>query len=463
MTDATSPLRIEAPPAVRWIVGRLEEAGYETWAVGGAVRDALLGRPGGDWDLATRAPPEEVRRIFRRTVPVGVEHGTVGVLARDGTMYEVTTFRRDVETFGRHAVVAFADTLEEDLSRRDFTINAVAWHPIREVLFDPHGGRDDLARGLLRTVGEPAERFAEDYLRVLRALRFAGRFGLEIDPGSWKALRNAAAGLGVLSPERVREELWKILSGDPTPGRALELYRRSGVLQAWFPELARVAGDGPEGAPAWARTLSVVGAVPRRRAELRLTALLGDLGTPGPAADDPPVPGDAGPAASPERLRGMVRAAALLTRLRHSRAQVGEVAGLVASGPGLPAPEASGAEVRRWLARVGRERVTALVHWAVAEARVHASGAPSPGRVAASWRRVRVELRAGHPLSVGELALDGRDLIRLGLRPGPRFGEILEALLDRVLEDPGANTREVLEEAALREAERLEAGGAAHG
>ena len=125
-----------------WITRKLEDAGFETWAVGGAVRDALLGLPLGDWDLATRAHPNQVRRLFRRTVPLGVEHGTVGVLSDEGVLYEVTTFRRDVETDGRHAVVPFADTVEEDLSRRDFTSNALSWHPLRKVMLDPFGGCD---------------------------------------------------------------------------------------------------------------------------------------------------------------------------------------------------------------------------------------------------------------------------------------------------------------------------------
>src|SRR5690606_27017200 len=169
---------LRPPGAVRWIARRLESAGFETWAVGGAVRDALRGEHPGDWDLATAARPGDVRRLFRRTVPIGIEHGTVGVLGKDGHLYEVTTFRRDVETFGRRARVAFADTLDEDLGRRDFTINAVAWHPLRGALHDPHGGVRDLREGVLRTVGDAAARFAEDRLRVLRALRFAGRFDL---------------------------------------------------------------------------------------------------------------------------------------------------------------------------------------------------------------------------------------------------------------------------------------------
>lgn len=440
-------MEIRVPPAVRWIVTTLEEAGYETWTVGGAVRDAVAGRPSGDWDLTTRATPEEVRRIFRRTVPVGMEHGTVGILARDGVLYEITTFRRDVETFGRHATVAFAETLHEDLDRRDFTINAMAWHPLRRELCDPHGGAADLGARRLRTVGVAADRFREDYLRILRAFRFAGRFGLQVDEGAWDALAGLVHHLRELSPERVREELWKVLSGDPDPTRALELYRRSGALDVLYPELQRVTAlDGGE---AWADTLRVVAAVSPLRPALRLAALLGELGTPGPHPDDPALPHEHGPAPDPPRLRAMARSAALLTRLRHSNARVSTVSGWVGAGPGLPAASSPPADLRRFLARVGRERFAPLVRWTVAEARAGVEGALSPREVVASWRALRRELRAGHPLTVAELSVGGRDLIRLGLRPGPRFGHILETLLSEVVEDPSRNQPDRLRARAL--------------
>lgn len=428
----------------------LEEAGYETWTVGGAVRDAVLGRPVGDWDLTTRAEPAEVRRIFRRTVPVGVEHGTVGILARDGVMYEITTFRRDVETFGRHAVVAFADTLDEDLERRDFTVNAMAWHPLRRELFDPHGGAEDLARRRLRTVGHPSDRFAEDYLRILRAFRFAGRFDLEIDDTAWAALKDAVHHLPELSPERVREELWKVLSGDADPTRALELYRRSGALAVLYPELDRIPPDR------WARTLAVVKTIPRHRPPLRVAGLLGELGEPGPHEDDPTLPDESGPAPDEGRRRAMARAAALLTRLRHSNAQVSDISAWVGAGPGLPDPGAGGAERRRYLARVERERAIHLVRWTMAEAKAGVEGAMAPEEVVASWKGLRSELRSGVPLAVGDLAVSGRDLIRMGLRPGPRFGTILSALLEEVLEDPARNEPGPLLRRAKQLAEALD-------
>ena len=181
-------VQLSPPPAVHWITKTLQKAGYNTWAVGGAVRDILSGYSAGDWDLTTQARPKEIQGLFKRTVPIGIEHGTVGVLASDGTLFEVTTFRKDIETDGRHATVTFADTIEEDLARRDFTINALAWHPLEQRLLDPFGGLHDLEVGILRTVGTPEKRFAEDYLRILRALRFAGRFYLTIEVSSWRAL-----------------------------------------------------------------------------------------------------------------------------------------------------------------------------------------------------------------------------------------------------------------------------------
>src|SRR6476660_8084525 len=170
--DKRSVIKLDPPETVRGIAKRLEDAGFETWCVGGAVRDALLGHPHLDWDLATRATPNEVRKLFKRTVPVGVEFGTIGVLDQNNVMHEVTTFRRDVNTDGRHAVVEFGASLDDDLARRDYTINAIAYSPTSKTLEDPFNGQADLELGIVRAVGDPAERMREDRLRALRAMRF---------------------------------------------------------------------------------------------------------------------------------------------------------------------------------------------------------------------------------------------------------------------------------------------------
>jgi tRNA nucleotidyltransferase (CCA-adding enzyme) len=429
-------VHLDPPPAVRWIARTLEEAGFEAWAVGGAVRDALLGVPSGDWDLTTRARPSDVRRIFRRTVPIGVEHGTVGVLARDRVMYEVTTFRRDVRTDGRHAVVSFADRLEDDLGRRDFTINAIAWHPLREDLRDPYGGADDLERRVLRTVGAPEGRFREDYLRILRALRFAGRYRLEIDADTWAAARALVEHTRGLSAERIRDELLKVLDQDPGPGRALELYAASGVLATLYPELERLRGRTTDaGLDAWAASVATAAELPPRRPYLRLAALLREV---------PPA-----------------EAAALLTRLRLSNARVDGTLHLAAAPP-IPPPGASDADVRRWLSRVGPERLAALGRLDLARARAVVAEDPREDRraaVAAAWRRARHVRAARPPLAVGDLELDGRGLMALGLKPGPHFGVLLEGLLDWVLEDPERNRKELLVERVLASLDAADTAG----
>lgn len=412
-------MRLNPPPDVVRIVRTLEERGHAAWAVGGAVRDALLGLAPGDWDLATAAHPRQVQRIFARTVPVGVEHGTVGVLGRDGRMYEVTTFRQDVKTFGRRAVVAFASTLEEDLQRRDFTVNAVAWHPLTGELRDPNGGAADLRAGILRTVGDPAARFAEDRLRVLRALRFAGRFTLAIEPETWAAVRAAAPALPELSAERVREELLKTLAGVARPSSTLELYARAGALRDWYPELEHARTTSQSGGELpWPAALHAVDAIPRQRPFLRLAALL-------------------------HAVNDAHAAFALLRRLKFSNAITDRVAHLVAQRNSLPPAAARPADVRRWLRVVGGEYVNDLLRLHIASCR-----AGSPGGDGAMLLRaviqVRAVLRTRPPLALRDLAVGGRALRELGIRPGPRYGAILDTLLDRVIEDPGLNTPEAL-------------------
>lgn len=441
----------QPPGYVRWAARTLEDAGFETWAVGGAIRNTLLGMPSGDWDLATRAPPAVVRRLFPRTIPVGIEHGTVGILTREGTLLEVTTFRKDVETFGRKAIVEFAETLEEDLSRRDFTVNAVAWHPLSGRFQDPFGGRVDLERGLLRTVGDPRERFSEDYLRVLRGLRFSGRFRFRIDEPTWAALCASTGSLEILSPERVREELMKVLSGDPKPSGSLSLYRLSGVLRALYPEVAAVEGS-PRPALAedlWVHTLLLADALPSHRPLLRMAAFLHGVGIPEglPAVEGLSAERGVGPDPS---LRGRDRVAALMIRLRFSNAEIRTVTELIAAGLEAPIQLAASSDLRRWLHRADPGNLISLARIWGAKARLdRRRWGRETGPVLEIIRRLKAEIRSGAPIRSGDLALNGRDLISLGLRPGPRFKDILGTLMDRVLEDPSLNRPELLKEMAL--------------
>jgi tRNA nucleotidyltransferase (CCA-adding enzyme) len=387
------PSSVSIPEEILEIARELERAGHEAWCVGGALRDTLLGDAHSDFDLATSARPQEVMRLFRRTAPIGVEHGTVGVIDRKHVMHEVTTFRRDVRTDGRHAVVEYGASLDEDLARRDFTINAIAYHPLRQEWRDPHGGGRDLEAGVVRAVGDPAARFREDYLRILRAIRFAARFGFAIDQATWKAAKDAAGGLGRLSAERVRDEWFKGLRTAKDPGMLVRLWHESGAAAAWLPELGAAGGfvPSPEQSPA-------------PRDPVLLTALL---------AKDP---------------------VGLLRRLRGSNAEVARAESMV-KGPAQP-EGLDAVAVRRWLAAVG-----GAADDLVALYRLQRGTGPP-------WLGTMHAIRQRHdPLTRGDLAVGGRDLESLGIR-GRAVGETLAALLDRVLEDPAANTRERLLELA---------------
>jgi tRNA nucleotidyltransferase (CCA-adding enzyme) len=387
----SAPVAPAIPDEVLAIARTLEAAGHEAWCVGGALRDALLGHPHSDYDFATSATPAQITALFRRTAPVGEKYGTVGVLDRFRVVHEVTTFRRDVATDGRHAVVAYGVSLEEDLARRDFTINAIAYHPLRGEWRDPFGGREDLARGLIRAVGEPAERFREDYLRILRGLRFAARLGFALEPATWAAAVAAAPGLAQLSAERVRDEWFKSLRTARSPAELVELWILVGASDHWIPELASVS---PE-------RLARAREVPaERRDPVLLTMLLLD---------------DAAP---------------VLRRLRASNAEV-ERAAAVARGPAAPSGGDARA-VRRWLASVGRAANDLLT---LEQLR---TGAEAPWAPAVSEIRARRE-----PLARGDLAVTGADLQALGA-VGPRIGELLATLLDRVLDDPSLNDRSTL-------------------
>ena len=409
------------PKAVLRLAEVLDRAGHEVWCVGGGVRDALLGEPHLDWDLATSATPPEVRRLFRRTVPIGIEFGTVGVLDDEGRMHEVTTFRHDVHTDGRHAVVEFGASLDEDLARRDFTINAIAYHPLRRVLHDPFGGRLDLERGRVRAVGDASARMREDRLRALRAIRFASRFDFEIEPETWAAIVESAPHMGRLSAERVKQELDKTFEQARHAGSALRRWRESGALRTLLPALDGVSDE------TWDALDCLPRAVGRRAHERRLVrhaALLAEL--PGPARR--------------AALKGLRFSNADTRTVLHLTDRWQELGGDLSAV--LEGGEPTPAQVRRWVARVGRPETAAFVRLAAARwAARRGSGAPAPAApVVRRLHRGAVRSAYRDPVAVGDLAIGGDELRQAGVRPGPDMARILHALLDWVLEDPRRNT-----------------------
>ncbi|WKW12442.1 hypothetical protein Strain138_001733 [Pseudogemmatithrix spongiicola] len=407
---------LQPPAAVRAITRTLEAAGHEAWCVGGAVRDALLGIATLDWDIATSARPEQVQQLFKRTIPVGIQFGTVGVLDRDGVLHEVTTFRHDVETDGRHAVVKFGASLDEDLARRDFTINAIAVHAETLALRDPFDGRADLERRIVRCVGDAQQRMQEDRLRALRALRFAGRFDFAVDPATWQAIKDSAPHLGRLSMERVKQELEKVMEQVARPSVTLERYREAGIFAALVPALA----DAPR-----ARFLAI-DHLPLGRHERRVLRLAALFVEPG--------------VRPPRTLEKTLKDLKFSNVEARAAVSLAEAAG---DHRWSEVTELRDADLRRAVAKVGRLMVPSLarVLWARAKAEGATAVQANAGR--ALYRRaLRVAFR--DPLSIGDLAIDGEDLQREGVAPGKAMGDVLKQLLEVVLADPTRNTREAL-------------------
>ena len=387
------------PAGVRSLLERLQSAGHEAWLVGGGVRDLLLGKQPKDWDVATQALPQEVMKLFRKVVPTGIAHGTVTVLVPEGQV-EVTTFRvESAYVDGRRpGTVEFRRDLVEDLARRDFTINALAFDPLGGKFRDPFGGQDDLEGRRVRCVGVAAERFGEDGLRPLRAVRFATVLDFALDPDTEAAIPGALAVFDKVALERRRDEFLKLLLA-PAVVRGLELLRSTGLLGRLLPELSASADD--ERNVRVGRAEAVL--------EVRLAALLVDVVEAEPALD----------------------------RLRLPTKVVETVRALLAH----PLPrEASGwsdADLRRWLVRVGPER------WELGRALAAATGADPGGALGQRLERI---LAQRPPLSARDLALDGAAIMRtLGLGPSPAVGEATRFLLDAVLDRPELNTADSLE------------------
>ncbi|HWH23525.1 MAG TPA: HD domain-containing protein [Candidatus Limnocylindria bacterium] len=430
----TAPPRV--PSEVMAILDRLAAAGHAAYLVGGGVRDALLGRGETDWDVATDARPERILELFP-AARYENRFGTVSVGAA-----EVTTFRRDhlYADHRRPDSVTFTDDLAEDLARRDFTVNAIAWgRPAGGSAAgwaDPTGGLADLAARRLRAIGDPARRFDEDALRLLRAARLAAQLDFEIEPRTLSAMRTGGPLAAHLSGERIGMELRKMLAAKP-PSRGFAILAQTAVLEHVLPELAAQLGvpqTKASGGDLWQHclaTLDGAASVEPGNQRLLLAALLHDIGKPSTAADGRFIGHD---------TEGALLAEALLIRLGLPRRLADEVATLVRQHMFSYESRWSDAAVRRFVRRIGRELVDDLLR--LRQADNIGSGLPADaGNLDELRQRVADQLAAGVPLSLAELAIDGNVLIgELGIEPGPRVGWLLERLLEQVVADPARNT-----------------------
>jgi len=427
------------PPEIREFAQVFADAGRQCYIVGGAVRDRLIGRPNSDYDAATDARPEEVQKLFRRVVPTGIKHGTVTVLWK-GKPIETTTFRRESGySDGRHPdEVEYGASLEEDLSRRDFTINALAFDPIGGQLTDLYSGREDLKAGLIRAVGEPAERFGEDGLRPLRAVRFAAQLGFAVEPDTLAAIPGALPAFRKVSPERVREELEKILVS-PKPSIALRLMESSGMLEVVLPELSACRGVDQKGFHIYDVLDHIYATVDFAEPDriVRLAALFHDIGKPAKRAVGPD--GIATFYRHEELSADM--AAVIMKRLRYPNADIDEVCHLVACHMLHYTSDWSDAAVRRFIARTGEENLERLFALHIADASGVIGKRVPPDYLDELEGRVQKVLSERRALSVKDLAVNGNDLAAIGIPRGPAMGRILNELLETVLDDPAENEK----------------------
>ena len=436
-------MKLTLDPGAAALLDALHAAGYAAYAVGGCVRDSLLGRTAHDWDLCTSALPQQVMELFgtEQCIPTGLQHGTV-TIKYGGQLYETTTFRTEGSyTDGRHPdAVQFVPDVREDLARRDFTINAMAYNAA-EGLVDPFGGQADLQNGLLRAVGEPQQRFTEDALRILRLYRFAARFGFALDAATARAARQLALHLDCISAERIQEELAKLLAA-PQPGSYLE----PAVLAVVLPELTPAALEAAK---------PVVDACPAGEENLpvRLAALLRSLG-------------ESATRRVLKRLRcsnTCIEETAVLVRETAEQGVCGSFLLGHESGHSIARPTACGSRVppqrtvlgetpahagevaiRRLLGRYGLctvERLCALC------AALQPQNAPACALAAQRARQLEAD---GVCCRVSQLAVNGRDLMAAGIPAGPALRRVLEALLDGVIRAEYPNEKPVLLAAAQK-------------
>jgi tRNA nucleotidyltransferase/poly(A) polymerase len=441
--------RIAIPPVLREIAAVFNAHGRQIFLVGGAVRDALCGRRQEDWDIACDAPPEEVMRMFPRVIPTGIKHGTVTIRYKKHSI-ETTTFRMDGDYGdGRHPdSVRYAPGITDDLSRRDFTMNAIAARLPDGRIVDPFDGRADIEKKLIRCVGRARDRLNEDGLRALRALRFASQLGFNVDGCLLQAIRENPSMVLPVSMERIKTELDKIIASEK-PSAALLGMERCGLLALVLPELDRCRGVEQKGYHSFDvldHSLLACDYAARNgyKHTVRLAALFHDTGKPAAARL-----GDGGVWTfyNHEILSAdLVRAA--LTRLRYPNAVIDETAHLVREHMFNYTDAWSASAVRRFVRRVGEENLSALFDLRRADSFGMRGTEPPPGLSLDFRDRISQALAESRALSLKDLAIGGRELIAAGIPSGKRLGAILSHLLEAVIDDPALNTQEKLLEMA---------------
>ena len=434
-------MKIELPEKVKTVIGELKAHGYDAYAVGGCIRDSILGRTPGDWDITTSAKPQQVKAIFPRTVDTGIQHGTVTVLM-DKEGFEVTTYRIDGEyEDARHPKdVIFTSNLLEDLKRRDFTINAMAYND-ETGLVDAFDGIADLKAKRIRCVGEPTERFTEDALRMMRAVRFAAQLGFTIEDATRQAICDMAENLSKISAERIQVELVKLVTSDH-PEEMKTIYD-TGIAAVILPEFCTMM-ETEQHNPHHIYTVGVhtIRSMQEIRADrvLRLTMLFHDVAKPVCRTEDEN--GIHHFHGHPEVGAEMARK--ILRRLKFDNDTIRKVTALIRAHDDRP--PLKGRAIRRAIFRNGTEQYPELFEVKRADILAQSSFLQQEkllyvDRYEHMYRQI---IEKHQCLSLKDLAVNGSDLIARGIQPGKEIGVILHAMLEQVLEDPKLNEKEPL-------------------
>ena len=429
------------PKNVSYIISKLEQAGFEAYAVGGCVRDTLLDRKPQDWDITTSAKPLQIKELFKKTIDTGIQHGTVTVML-DHVGYEVTTYRVDGEyEDGRHPKqVTFTSSLEEDLKRRDFTINAMAYHP-KEGIVDLFHGMDDMQNKVIRCVGDPLERFHEDALRIMRAVRFSAQLGFEIEEETKAGISRLTQNLRNVSAERIQAELVKLLVS-PHPDYLRVAYE-TGITKEFLPEFDRCM-ETEQNTPYHCFTVGehILHSLLYVEADkvLRLTMLLHDIAKPVMKTTDE----NGRDHFKMHSVKSEEMSKQILRRLKFDNDTIMQVSHLIRYHDDRP--EGQMKSVRRAVNRIGEELFP--LYLKVQKADMLAQSEYRRDEKIARQESVKAcyeeMLKQNQCVSLKTLAVTGRDLIQAGYKPGPELGEILNRLLEHVLDVPEDNTKEKL-------------------
>jgi tRNA nucleotidyltransferase (CCA-adding enzyme) len=453
--------KIKIPADVRKtimrIVKKFRESGFECYLIGGSVRDLILGIDVYDYDFATNARPEEMMKIFRKTIPTGIKHGTVSVLM-DSRQFEVTTYRSEgVYLDGRHPdSVSFSKELRVDVERRDFTINGLAYDPESDEIIDYVNGLGDIRHKIIRTIGDPVARFSEDGLRPMRACRFAAKLNFEIDGNTFSAIPETLEIVKKVSRERIRDELFKILESDK-PSVGLEYLRKSGIMGVILPELAECHGVSQNKYhihDVYYHSIYSCDAAPKDNLLIRIAALFHDIGKV--PTKQPNASGDY--TFYNHEVLGVKMAKKIMRRLKFSNEQIDGISNLILNHMFHYTNEWTDGAVRRFIRKVGLENIGNLFLLRMADRKGNGARKGLPLPIEQLKKRIERVIEAENAFSVRDLDIDGNIIMgELGLKPGPVIGKILNELLEFVLDNPDLNARDILLAYSREIIERLKA------